>query len=120
MRARRRRSPGRFRLNNWVLLYKLAWVAVVILFVVGTVCFFLPKVRRCRQLQAEADRKREELLLTQAQINELKLKQGRIQADPDFLEKIAREELGWAKPGETVYKFLPDEDEPTNSGSEGP
>lgn len=102
------------------MLYKFAWVAIVVLFVLGTVCFFLPKVRRCRRRQQDTDRKREELLLIQARIKELKLKQTKIHSDREFLERIAREELGWAKPGETVYRFQPDESEPSNAPSEGP
>ena len=41
----------------------------------------------------------------------LRLKQARLQEDPRFIEKIAREKLGYAKPGETVFRFE-DEDEP--------
>ena len=35
----------------------------------------------------------------------LKWKQEKLQEDPRFIEKIAREDLGYAKPGETVFRF---------------
>ena len=39
----------------------------------------------------------------------LKSYQDRMRDDPEFVEKVAREELGLAKPGETVIRFV---DEP--------
>ena len=39
----------------------------------------------------------------------LKLKQEKLQEDPHFIEKIAREKLGYAKPGETVFRFVDEE-----------
>ena len=39
----------------------------------------------------------------------LKLKQEKLQEDPRFIEKIAREDLGYAKPGETVFRFVDEE-----------
>ena len=39
----------------------------------------------------------------------LRLKQERLQEDPRFVEKIARENLGYAKPGETIFRFVDDD-----------
>ena len=43
------------------------------------------------------------------QLRMLKLKQEKLQEDPRFIEKIAREDLGYAKPGETVFRFVDEE-----------
>ena len=37
--------------------------------------------------------------------------QEKLQEDPTFVEKIAREDLNYAKPGETIFRFV-DEDKP--------
>ena len=39
------------------------------------------------------------------QNRELRDRLGRLQNDPEFLEKVAREELGFARRGEVVYRF---------------
>jgi cell division protein FtsB len=56
-----------------------------------------------RQLQLEDEIRHDEEVL-----RHLRLKQQRLMNDPRFVEKIAREELGLAKPGETVFKFVDD------------
>ncbi len=43
------------------------------------------------------------------QLRMLKLKQEKLQEDPRFIEKIAREDLGYAKPGETIFRFVDEE-----------
>ena len=41
----------------------------------------------------------------QTKLDDLKQRQERLQTDPHFVEKIAREEFGYSKPGEIVFKF---------------
>jgi len=41
----------------------------------------------------------------QERLDDLKQRQERLQTDARFVEKLAREEFGYAKPGEVVFKF---------------
>ena len=51
----------------------------------------------------------------QAQLDDLKQRQERLQTDPRFAEKLARERFGYCKPGEMVFKF--EGDAPPTSAS---
>jgi cell division protein FtsB len=107
---RKRESPFDFlRRNNWLLLYKFAWVAIVALFVTAIIWLFLPRIHKLRELQKEEVATREDIRAAEAQINDLKVKQVRLESDPEFLEEMARTELGWAKTGETVFKVIAQE-----------
>lgn len=44
---------------------------------------------------------------------ELRDRLGQLQNDAEFLEKVAREELGFARKGEIVYRFRDTADTPT-------
>jgi len=93
--------------QKWGVLYKFAWIGIVALFVVVIVWVFLPRIHRLGELQEQAEKTRGEIQQSERGIEELKLKQIRLKSDPQFVEEIAREELGWAKPGEHVLKVVP-------------
>lgn len=71
---------------------------------------FEPKLEEMRRLEEELARARADVQQTAAQLRELKEKQARLRNDPQYLEKVAREELGYSKAGETVFKFEEEED----------
>jgi cell division protein FtsB len=94
--------------NIWTLIIRVSGIAIVVLFVILIVGLFSPKVRQLRDLEAREQRLREEVELEKELLRHLQTKQERLRTDPRFVEKIAREELGLAKPGETVFKFIDD------------
>lgn len=96
-------------MSFWVGLYRAAWIALGVLFVVGAVAAFAPPIRQYRELRRMEADLQEEIRLKEELLHHLKQQQERLQSDPEFVEKIAREELGLARPGETVYKFADDE-----------
>lgn len=100
-------------MNVWGFIYRVAWsvLAVILLFFIGYA--FYPPIRKAHELQATIARKEEENRLKTEMLEHLRRKQERLLNDPRFVEKIAREELGYAKPGELVFKFT--DDEPTNA-----
>ena len=51
----------------------------------------------------------EEIRLEQELLRHLQEQQQRLLTDPRFVEKVAREELRYVKPGETIFKFVDDE-----------
>jgi cell division protein FtsB len=56
---------------------------------------------------AEVDALEREILSLRGQTRELARTVDRFRSDPAIIEKIAREELGYVRPGETVLKFPP-------------
>jgi cell division protein FtsB len=101
-------------MNFWVLIYRIGWIALAILLVIAVTSMFLPQIRQYQELRRKEAVLQEDIRLEEEMMKHLKDQQQRLQADPRFVEKIAREEFGLAKPGETVFKFV-DEEPPTNA-----
>lgn len=97
-------------MSFWRNVYRVFLIAAAALAVVIVVRFFMPKFQEERRLRARLEEARQDVRRTAETLRELKLKQERLREDPRYVEKIAREELGLAKPGETVFRFV-DEDE---------
>ena len=60
-----------------------------------------------RGMSIEIDRLQQEIALLQAQNTELQIQILRLQDDLAYLERIAREHYGMARPGERVYRVIP-------------
>ena len=100
------------QMNAWKFIYRLGLIACILLAAAIIVFrFYLPKIREQRRLRAEKAAIELDIQKEAEQLRMLKLKQEKLQEDPRFIEKIAREDLGYAKPGETVFRFV-DEDQP--------
>jgi cell division protein DivIC len=99
-------------MNVWKFIYRLGLIASILMVVAIVVFhFFLPKIREQRELRAREEELQQDIQRAAEQLRMLKLKQEKLQTDPRFIEKIAREDLGYAKPGETVFRFV-DEEKP--------
>ena len=96
-------------MNIWVLIYRFAWTVLAALLLLLLVAAFYPRVRQYHELQQQQAKMEEDLRLEEEMLKHLKMKQDRLLNDPRFVEKIAREDLGLTKPGETVFKFTEDE-----------
>ena len=100
------------QMNAWKFIYRLGLIVCILLAAAIIVFrFYLPKIREQRRLRAEKAAIELDIQKEAEQLRMLKLKQEKLQEDPRFIEKIAREDLGYAKPGETVFRFV-DEDQP--------
>jgi len=93
-------------MNFWVVLYRSAWGVLGILAVILTLRLFVPEIRQYQEVQRKKAAIEEEIRLEEKMLAHLKRQQERLQNDPRFVERIAREELGLAKPGETVFRFI--------------
>jgi cell division protein FtsB len=101
-------------MNFWVLIYRIGWIALAILLVIAVTSMFLPQIKQYQELRRKEAVLQEDIRLEEDMMKHLKDQQQRLQTDPRFVEKIAREEFGFAKPGETVFKFV-DEEPTTNA-----
>ena len=62
-------------------------------------------VLRVRALHAEIQQQERELATLRAQTEKLTATIDKLRHDPAYIEKLAREDLGYVKEGETVLKF---------------
>lgn len=97
-------------MSFWHGMWRVSLVCGIVLAAVIGWRVFEPKLEEMRRLEAELARARADVQQTAAKLRELKAKQERLRTDPQYVEKVAREELGYSKPGETVFKFEEEED----------
>ena len=98
-------------MNFWKFTQRICLIVSVLLLILIVLKLFLPLIERQKELRVREDAVRLDIQREAEQLRMLKLKQEKLQEDPRFIEKIAREDLGYAKPGETVFRFV-DEDKP--------
>ena len=99
-------------MNFWTATYRVAAIAASILVVIVVILLFTPQIRHYQELRKKEAALQEEIRLEEQILGHLKEQQERLRTDPRFVEKVAREDFGYAKPGETVFKFV--DEEPTN------
>ncbi len=69
---------------------------------------YLPLLSRYRDLKGQQDEMSQEVKVLDSRIQELKEERELLKSDMGYLEKVMRDQLGLVKPGEMVYKFVPD------------
>ena len=84
---------------------KVIVLSIFGLILLGTI--FIPgylKIRRLVKDNRELEKQIEEIKQVNRRLGE---EQRRLENDPVYLEKVAREKLGVAKKGEIIYRVLP-------------
>lgn len=89
------------------------WIGIALLIIFAF--FYLPGLSRYHELRLEEERLTRELAELDREIEVLQEEKGLLQNDLAYLEKVIREELGLVKPGETVYKLVPEKGEDVRS-----
>ena len=69
---------------------------------------YLPGLSRVQELRLEEERMSRELAELAREIRALQEEKELLKKDQAYLEKVIREELGLVKPGEMVYKLVPE------------
>lgn len=105
-------------MNYWVMIYRIGWITLAILVVIAVIAMFVPQIKQYNELHRKEAALQEEIRLEEEIVKHLKDQQERLKSDPRFVEKLAREELGYAKPGETVFRFTDDEPPASNRPSQ--
>ena len=96
-------------MNVWKFSAGLSLILVVALAVLlAWGQLFRPILEEGKGLEAKKAELEGRVAELEAQVKDLREKQERLESDPRFVEKIAREDLGFAKEGETVFKFVED------------
>lgn len=95
-------------MNIWSAIYRFACTSIAVLLVAAAARLFYPKIRQARELHAHEQQLAQDIEIDKELVELLKSKSEKLKSDPKFLERVAREELGLSKPGETVFKFIDD------------
>ena len=92
------------KLNAPVLITKVCVVLLAVLVFVLIGMWFMPKMKKLSELQENKHALEQNNNAIDASINELKVKQERLETDPEFAERIGHAE-GLVSPDETVLKL---------------
>ncbi len=94
-------------LGIWGKLTRVVIFLVLVALLVGVGVWYLPLIK-------QNERMRKEVLRLEAQVQkevdaekQLRASIDALRNDPRVVERLARETLGYAKPGETVIRFEP-------------
>ena len=86
-------------LNLWIAI-----AAIIIFF-----WLYFPTLSHYRDLKIHEDQVAKQLTDFESKIQDLNEERNLLKNDKAYLEKTIRDELGLVKPGEVVYKFVPDD-----------
>jgi cell division protein FtsB len=77
-----------------------------LLVVVGTLSIYgVSAVLRVSHMKREMESLERDLVTLRARTEELTRTVDRLRSDPAYIEKLAREDLGYVREGETILKF---------------
>ncbi len=82
------------------------------LLVIGVVIFswvYLPTLTKYHELDLQKEELDKEIEKLTQEIQQKKEERDLLKNDVEYLEKVIRDEMGLVKPGEIVYKFVPEE-----------
>jgi len=78
---------------------------IVVVMVIGVGVWYLPLIQQNKRMRQEMIQLDHEIETQQAIAERARIEIEAIQSDPKTVERLARERLGYAKPGETVIRF---------------
>jgi cell division protein FtsB len=84
---------------------RLAGGVVVVLIALGLAVYGSSSLMRVLQMRAEMEAMEKDVAALRRQTEQLTATVERLRSDPAFLEKLAREDLGLVREGDTVLKF---------------
>ena len=93
--------------HYWRVLQPWAYALVGILFVAIVLALFYPAWKRGENTKAQAIKVQREVEEMKQEVGVLQDEAGRLKSDPFTVERMSRDSLGVAKPGEVIFKFQP-------------
>ncbi|HET7153094.1 MAG TPA: septum formation initiator family protein [Candidatus Kapabacteria bacterium] len=84
---------------------------IVVLFLLTTFLFSGKGLVRRYELLSQRSHLQQELRQAQTEQDSLRTLRDRLQNDPFMIEKVAREQYGMIRPGETVYRLAPEQEQ---------
>lgn len=103
--------------EGWSSVFRLAKLAGVLMTAGLLVAVFYPKFNEFSELQERKASLQAELAYEQEALRALREKQVLMETKADFAERVAREEFGYAKPGEKVVRFTQQSAQPARTSA---
>ena len=94
-------------LGIWSKLTKVVVALVVTAFLLLIGMYYLPLIQQNERMRADIMRLQTQLQIEEASSKQLQAENDALRNDPNAIERLARERLGYARPGETVIHFEP-------------
>jgi cell division protein FtsB len=101
-------------LGIWGKLTRLVIILFLLAGLLGLAVWYLPLIRTNERMRRETFRLDTQIHKEEEMAKQLKAAIDSLHYDPKAVERLARERLGYAKPGETVVHFEPPA---TNAGT---
>ncbi len=92
-------------LGIWDKLSKVVLVLLIVAVAVAVGFWYLPLIKTNENMRKEILRLEAEVKKQEDLARELHTSLELLRSDPKTVERLAREKLGYAKPGETVIRF---------------
>lgn len=89
----------------WLTIYRVATIVFVAMVIIAVICLLLPKVRQNQERQRKLAALEDENRVKEDMVKQLQSQQDLFLSDSRYVERVAREELGKAKAGETIFRF---------------
>jgi len=100
-------GPSPAKGNYWRVLQPWAYALVGLIFVAIVLALFYPAWKRGENTKIMAETVQRELDEKKQELSELQDEAGRLKDDPYTVERMSRDTLGVARPGEVIFKFQP-------------
>lgn len=100
----------------WRIIQPWVYALVGLLAVSVVLALFYPAWKRGQRLKEQAEFLQNETNRKKQELAELQEESGRLKDDPFTVERMSRDTLNVARPGEVIFKFQP---YPTNAPSSG-
>ena len=89
----------------WDTLSKAVIVLLAIAAALGVAIWYLPVIKQNERMRKENLKLETQIKQEEETARQLKATAESLRNDPKAVERLAREKLGYAKPGETVIRF---------------
>jgi cell division protein DivIC len=91
--------------STWDNLTGLIIILILLACVSGVIRWYWPVIETNERMRKELRRMTQEVRKEEEVARQLRSSINALQHDPDTVERLIREKLGYAKPGETVIRF---------------
>ena len=105
-------SKGQF----WRVIQPWAYALVGLLAVAVVLALFYPAWKRGQRLKDQSEFLQNQITQKKQELADLQEESGRLKDDPFTVERMSRDTLNVARPGEVIFKFQPYATNATSSG----
>jgi cell division protein FtsB len=87
------------------ILIRIAYLLFFIAAVAGIATYYIPLIKKTQAFERELTAKQLALQKEEEMNSKLKREIELLKKDPEYVEKVARDKLGYGRDGETIYRF---------------